>query len=77
MDPQEWSSNLGTVIRQHRKLAGLSQLELAQLAGVGKTVVFDVEAGKATVRMATLLRILAALNIELVWRGPLAERDDA
>ena len=51
---------LSKVIRQHRKIAGLSQLQLAELAGVGKTVVFDLENGKETVQLDTLRKILSA-----------------
>jgi HTH-type transcriptional regulator / antitoxin HipB len=77
MGARAWAGNLGKIIRHHRKLAALSQLELAQLAGVGKTAVFDVEMGKPTVRLDTLLRILQALNIELCWRSPLKDGNDA
>lgn len=49
----------------HRKKSGLSQQELAKLAGVGKTVIFDLEHGKMTVQLDTLLRILDALNVEV------------
>lgn len=62
---------LATVIREHRKIAGLSQLQLAELAGVGKTVVFDVEKGKETIRLDTLRKILAALNIKVQLTSPL------
>ena len=34
--------DLGALIKDHRKKAGLTQLELANLAGVGKTTVFDI-----------------------------------
>ena len=68
--------DLGTVVRQHRKTAGLSQLELAELAGVGKTSVFDVEKGKQTVRLNTLLRILSALNISIELSSPLLNREN-
>ncbi|MBM4130221.1 helix-turn-helix transcriptional regulator [bacterium] len=68
---------LGDTVRRHRRLAGLSQAELAQLAGVGKTVVFDLEQGKATMRVATVLRLLAALNIRLGWTAPTGEPGDA
>jgi len=44
---------------------------LAELAGVGKTSVFDIEKGKATVRLSTLLAVMHVLNIDLVMRGPL------
>jgi len=62
---------LATVIREHRKIAGLSQLQLAELAGVGKTVVFDVEKGKETVQLDTLRKILAALNIKVQLTSPI------
>lgn len=62
---------LATVIRVHRKVAGLSQLQLAELAGVGKTVVFDVEKGKETIQLDTLRKILAALNIKVQLTSPL------
>jgi Helix-turn-helix. len=64
---------IGEMVRFHRKMARLSQLELAKLAGVGKTVVFDLEHGKETVKLMTLLKLLHTLNIRLQFRGPLVE----
>jgi len=64
-------SNLGTETRFHRKKAGLTQMELAVLAGVGKTVIFDLEKGKPTIRVETLLKILDVLNMKLIWTSPL------
>ncbi len=61
---------LAEVIRKHRKAAGLSQLELADMAGVGKTVVFDLEKGKETVQLDTLRKILAVLNINVKLTSP-------
>lgn len=63
--------DLGLFIKEHRKAAGLTQLELANLAGVGKTTVFDVEKNKETVRWSTLLAILKVLNIELQFKSPI------
>lgn len=65
---------LATVIREHRKIAGLSQLQLAELAGVGKTVVFDVEKSKETIQLDTLRKILAALNIKVQLTSPVMNR---
>lgn len=62
---------LAAAVRFHRRRARLTRVELAQLAGVGKTVIFDIERGKETVRFATLLRVLEALNITLAWHSPL------
>ena len=57
--------DIPSILRYHRKKTGLSQLELAKLAGVGKTAVFDLEKGKETVQLDTLRKILHALNITL------------
>lgn len=65
---------IGRMIQFHRKKSGLSQLGLAQLAGVGKTVVFDLEKGKITVRLDTLLKVLHVMNIRMEFIGPLLER---
>lgn len=59
------------IIKSHRKKAGLSQKALADIAGVGKTVVFDIEQGKETVQFNSLLKILSALNIKLKIESPL------
>jgi y4mF family transcriptional regulator len=50
--------DFGTLIKDHRKKAGLTQLELANLAGVGKTTVFDIEKNKETIRWNNLLAVL-------------------
>jgi HTH-type transcriptional regulator / antitoxin HipB len=65
------ADNVATIIRRHRKAAKLTQHELADLAGVGKTVVFEIEHGKTSVQLDTLLKILHILNIKLTLKGPL------
>ena len=67
----EFSLELSQAVKYHRKQAGLSQKQLADYAGVGKTVVFDIEHGKATVQLATLMKVLAILNIKLAIDAPL------
>jgi len=64
---------LHKVILYHRKQAGLSREQLAELAGVGKTVIYDLEKGKQTVKWSTIMRILQALNIEIKFQSPLME----
>ena len=59
------------MVRFHRRRSGLSQHALADLAGIGKTSVFDIENGKPTVRLATLMAVLRVLNLGLVLDGPL------
>lgn len=63
--------NLGLFIKEHRKQARLTQLELANLAGVGKTTVFDIEKNKETVSWNKLLAILKVLNIEIQFKSPI------
>jgi len=65
--PQE----IASLIRYHRKKSGLSQAALAKLAGVGKTVVYDVEKGKESVQLDTLRKILVVLNISITFDSPL------
>jgi y4mF family transcriptional regulator len=63
----------GALVRACRKKVGLSQAELARLAGVGKTVIFDFEKGKTTIRMDTLLRVLDVLSIRIELRSSLGD----
>ncbi|HAQ19479.1 MAG TPA: transcriptional regulator [Prolixibacteraceae bacterium] len=65
---------LASVIKQHRKAAGLSQLQLAEMAGVGKTVVFDLEKEKATIKLDTLRKILNILNIKVQLTSPFMDK---
>jgi HTH-type transcriptional regulator / antitoxin HipB len=67
-------SSLSEIIRKHRKSAGLSQLQLAEMAGVGKTVVFDLEKGKETVQLDTVRKILLVLNIKVELTSPLIHK---
>lgn len=67
-------NNIGSIIRFHRKEAGLTQKQLATLAGVGKSVVFDIEKGKITIRLNTLTAILSVLNVSLEPESPLMDQ---
>ncbi len=70
MDNEE---QIGQLIRFHRKKSGLTQEELGKLAHLGKTVVFDIENGKLSVKLSTLLKILEVLNIKLDFQSPLMQ----
>jgi y4mF family transcriptional regulator len=67
------SQEIKEVIRSHRKAAKLSRNKLAELAGVGKTVIFDIEKGKESVRLDTLRKILKVLNIKIILSSPLMD----
>ncbi len=73
MQANTFNEKLGKIIHDHRKKSSLSQAQLAELAGVGKTVVFDIEHGKATVRLDSVVKILFALNIRIELHSPLLD----
>jgi len=58
-------TEIASMIKEHRKLAGLTQAELGHIVGLGKTTIFDIEKGKETVRFANLLKVLDSLNISI------------
>jgi y4mF family transcriptional regulator len=62
---------LSEVIRFHRKKSGLTQKGLAELASVGKTVIYDIEKGKETIQLDTIKKILSVLNIKIKFESPL------
>ena len=58
---------LGNSIRQRRRELGLTQDQLAAKAGVRQRTISDIERSAAA-RFDTVLRVLAALDLELVIR---------
>ena len=71
---EDFAKKIGRMVRFHRKKARLSQKELAEFSEIGKTAVFDIEKGKPTVRLSTLLAVLSILNIRMKFGGPLMDR---
>lgn len=65
------NNTLSQCIYFHRKKSGLTRIALAKFAGVGKTVIYDIEHEKKTVQLDTLLKILNVLNISLLLDSPL------
>lgn len=61
---------LPELIKTTRKKAGLSQIELAELAGVGKTLIFNIENGHINVHLDNLLKVLGVLNIKIQLEAP-------
>jgi HTH-type transcriptional regulator / antitoxin HipB len=72
----DYLEQLGDIVRFHRKKAGLSQKSLADVAGVGKTVVFDIEKGKETVQLKSIMHVCKALNISVTLNSPLMDKYD-
>lgn len=62
------SAELGQLVRQTRKEQGLTQLDVAGLAGLSNRFIIDLERGKATLQIQKVLNVLALLGLELTVR---------
>ena len=60
--PLDSPESLGQAMRNARKNLALTQPQLALAAGVGVRFVVDLEAGKPTLRLEHILRVLHALG---------------
>lgn len=70
------TQQLGKTLLAARKRLGLTQSQLALAAGVGVRFIVDLEAGKPTVRLENVLRVIAALGGEINLNGlPTATED--
>ena len=68
---------LGRALRAARKQLGLTQPQLALAAGVGVRFIVDLEAGKPTLRLQNVLRVIDALGGEIELRDlPSVVADD-
>lgn len=63
------AQQLGDALRAARKQLGLTQPQLALAAGVGVRFIVDLEAGKVTVQLQQVLRVIDALGGELAIDG--------
>ncbi|MFA7578904.1 helix-turn-helix transcriptional regulator [Castellaniella sp.] len=68
---------LGNALRAARKQLRLTQPQLALAAGVGVRFIVDLEAGKRTLRLENVLRVIDALGGEIHLSGlPSVVSDD-
>jgi y4mF family transcriptional regulator len=58
-------SQLGTFIKSERTAKGLTQQQLADLAGVGRRFIVECEAGKPRLEFAKVLQVAAAAGIDI------------
>lgn len=63
------TKTLGAALKAARKQLGLTQSNLALAAGVGLRFIVDLEAGKPTVRLEQVLRVIDALGGQLEIAG--------
>jgi len=62
MSSIQTTEQLGDALRAARKQLGLTQPQLALAAGVGVRFIVELEAGKATLRLENVLRVIDALG---------------
>ena len=67
---QRTAKEIGLFIQAERKRQGVSQLQLAGLAGTGMRFISDLENGKGTVQVQKLLKVVQALGLGLFLFSP-------
>jgi len=70
LGPLRTPEAVGAAIRALRKRAGVTQAELAGLAGVGVRFVSEVERGKATAELGKVLRLIDRLGTRAYLLDP-------
>lgn len=63
------TQTLGSTLKSSRKRLRLTQAQLALAAGVGVRFIVELEAGKPTLRLEQVLRVIDALGGELMLDG--------
>ena len=61
---------LGRKVRELRRAQKVTQAQLAGLANTGVRFISDLENGKETCHIGKMLRVLAALGVEMLVRDP-------
>lgn len=67
--PIQTPQDLGRLVRATRKRLKLTQPQLALAANVGVRFIVELEAGKSTLRLENILRVLQALGGVLTVAG--------
>lgn len=67
MRPIQTSRAFGSAVRRARKEQGLSQVELAKRAGVGRPWLSELETGKRTAELGRALSVLSALELAVTF----------
>ena len=64
------STSLGLIVRRERKAQKLKQAELAAVSGVGIRFIVDLEAGKPTLQLEKVLRVITTLGCDIAITPP-------
>lgn len=74
MDAAKLQRGLGEAVRSLRRREPLTQEELADRSGLHPTFVSEVEGGRRDVRLSTLCKLSAGLDVPVLELIALAER---
>ncbi len=72
----EDSRKLGKILREYRKTLNLTQIELADQAGLLQKTISSIESDAATAKVSTLFKMLSALKLELELKIKLTDQDN-
>ena len=67
---QQSAAEIGKLVQSERKRQGITQLQLAGLAGTGIRLISDIENGKETVQVQKLLKVLHTLGLGVFIFSP-------
>ncbi len=59
------AADLGSMIRERRKVLGYTQARVADLCGTGTRFISELENGKESIELGKALTVLSALGIDL------------
>lgn len=63
-----WTRELREIIKSRRATLKITQLDLAEMAEVGLATVKDIERGKGNPSLATIVKLLDVLGMEIDYR---------
>ena len=61
-------AEIGVIVRQTRKSAGLSQIEAAAMCRVGTRFLSDLENGKASIHLGKTMQVLRAFGLVVLLK---------
>ena len=64
--PAQNPAEIGEIVRQARKKAGLRQAQAAALCGVGTRFLSDLENGKPTIHLGKVLHVLKGFGLRVI-----------
>ena len=65
MEPISYMNAIGRAVRARRKQLLVDQQTVADLAGVSRKAVSDIERGKPTIRFDVLAKVLTAVGLQI------------